>query len=312
MESGSMSLDEFKKRDAATYDELPVTYVEYVHRISHFIVEEICAQANLQDGERVLDVGSGTGMATVLAAEFIAPSGKAVGIDHSPGLVEMARQMPARGLPVESLPLEYLVMDAEKLEFPDASFDAVISFSAIFHFPNPDRALAEMFRVLRPGGRLILSYTAIRPSDPVPRLFFLLGQLKKKLLNPWQPYLFAPGSLVASASKFLPPLDVAAEPDWSMRNPEKRIATEIEAAGFTGLHSVWSGRHVEFSSPEDFYEAQLMISSDLRTRASRAPEERVNALRKEYVESAREVVRRGGKLLYPFGAVIIKAGKPAR
>lgn len=310
METGSMSLDDFKKRDAATYDELPVTYVEYVHRISHFIVEEICAQANLQDGERVLDVGSGTGMATVLAAEFIAPSGKAVGIDHSPGLVDMARQMPARGLPVESLPLEYLVMDAEKLEFPDASFDAVISFSAIFHFPNPDRALAEMFRVLRPGGRLILSYTAVRPFEPLQRLSFLLRQLKRRLFNTWQPYLFAPGSLVATAAKFLPPLDLPAEPDWSVRNPEKRIDSEIKAAGFRGLERAWVGRHVEFSSPEEFYEAQMMISSDLRTRASRTPEKQVEALRKEYLQSAREVLRRGGKLLYPFGAVIIKAAKP--
>jgi len=302
----------FKSRDAEVYSALPEVYTEYVHRVSHFIIDEICELAELEPGLRVLDVGSGTGMATSQAAEAVAPEGYVLGIDHSEGLVRIARAGAPRGLPTESLPLEYLVMDAENLELPDASFDVVISFSSIMHFPNPGRAAAEMLRVLRPGGRLVLSFTAIRPLSGPRLLRHWLRRIRQRLMGP--PVLFAPAAVEAMAERFLPPLGESAEPTWSATpgGSRKRILAELSGAGFLEPDRVeFVGRDVVFSSPEEYFEAQLMISSDLRTRASLAGNEAVESLRAAFVEKARQVLQAGGKLLYPFGAVILRATRPA-
>lgn len=302
---------EFKRRDAEVYSALPEVYSEYVHRISHFITDKICELAELRPGHRVLDVGSGTGMATSQAAELVAPDGYVLGIDHSEGLVEFAKQGAPRGMPMESLPLEYRVMDAEELDLEDESFDIVISFSSIMHFPNPDRALAEMYRVVKPKGRLVMSFTAIRPLGGLELVGYLLHRVKQRLTGPLA--LFAPSALESIAGKHLPALDESAEPTWSATtsSSSKRIFQELDKAGFRAPDRlVFTGRDVKFTSPEEFYEAQLMISSDLRTRSSLATRQDRDALREEFLGLARNVQKRGGQLLYPFGAVVLRAAKP--
>jgi ubiquinone/menaquinone biosynthesis C-methylase UbiE len=74
-------------------------------------------------------------------------------------------------------------MDAEQLELEDASFDSVISFSAIFHFPTPQKAVDEMFRVTKSGGKLVLSYTAMRPLEKRALFKFLLGRVRMHLMS---------------------------------------------------------------------------------------------------------------------------------
>lgn len=93
-------------------------------------------------GKEALEVGCGTGLILGRVAPLAA---RAVGIDLSPGMLAEAR---ARGLDVHEA-------DAHALPFADASFDVAYSFKVLAHVPQWERALAEMARVLRPGGRLI-------------------------------------------------------------------------------------------------------------------------------------------------------------
>lgn len=102
----------------------------------------------LRPGMRVLDVGSGPGSITLGLAEAVAP-GEVVGIDMQQSQVERARALAVeRG----RLNARFEVGDAYQLSFPDRSFDAVFMHTVLSHLREPVRALAEMRRVLRPGG----------------------------------------------------------------------------------------------------------------------------------------------------------------
>ncbi|MXM68674.1 methyltransferase domain-containing protein [Streptomyces sp. HUCO-GS316] len=104
-------------------------------------------------GDRVLDVGCGTGYLTRLVAKAVGPAGQAVGVDPSPTVIEYARKRS------HGAACAYETGVAEALQAPDGSFDVVVTSLAIHHIPAELRpaAMGEMFRVLRPGGRLLLA-----------------------------------------------------------------------------------------------------------------------------------------------------------
>ncbi|WP_428422251.1 class I SAM-dependent methyltransferase [Methylibium sp.] len=148
----------------------------------------LLASASLAPGERVLDVACGTGLVTLDAACAVGPHGRVLGIDLSGQMVDAAAQRAsARQLPN----VGFARMDAERLALPDAGFDVALCALGLMYMPDPERALREMLRVLRPGGRLVLAVWGERArcgwsalfgivdaevaSDVCP-LFFRLGQ----------------------------------------------------------------------------------------------------------------------------------------
>jgi ubiquinone/menaquinone biosynthesis C-methylase UbiE len=101
-------------------------------------------------GQSVLDVGCGTGNVAVGLAPLVDPGGRVVGVDASEAMVEEARRRTeGRGLPVQ-----FDVGDAQNLAFEDGTFDACRSERVLIHVPDAGRALAEMARVTRAGGRI--------------------------------------------------------------------------------------------------------------------------------------------------------------
>jgi ubiquinone/menaquinone biosynthesis C-methylase UbiE len=103
-------------------------------------------------GERVLDIGCGSGAATRTLARRVVPGGRVVGLDASAALLKVARELAEEAGLGESI--EFKVGDGRALPFPDASFDCVLAATTLSHVPDPERALAEMVRVTRPGGRV--------------------------------------------------------------------------------------------------------------------------------------------------------------
>ncbi len=104
----------------------------------------------LKAGDWLLDVGCGTGWAIIQAAQQI-PNGRACGIDLSPQMIKGARDL-AGGLSN----VEFQVADAEAIPYPAETFDAVICTHSFHHYSDPTAALAEIHRVLKPGGQLVL------------------------------------------------------------------------------------------------------------------------------------------------------------
>src|SRR5262245_22659168 len=111
--------------------------------------------AFLQPGECVLDVGSGAGIDTILAARRVGPSGKAIGLDLVEAMADRARTN-AIEAGVDGW-AEFLRGEMEQIPLPDASVDVVISNGVLNLSGRKSRALAEMYRVLVPGGRISLA-----------------------------------------------------------------------------------------------------------------------------------------------------------
>ncbi len=143
--------------------------------------------AALSPGERVLDVACGTGLVTVAAARAVGPRGQVLGVDIAEQMLVAARR---RAAPYPQS--HFSRMDGETLDtVADASVDAVLCALGLMYMPSPERALGEMARVLRPGGRVALAVWGERArcgwapvfsivdaevASEVCPLFFRLGQ----------------------------------------------------------------------------------------------------------------------------------------
>lgn len=107
--------------------------------------------AGIGEGDHVLDVAAGAGEPALSAAKRVGPTGYVLATDISANILDFARRA-AQQKHLEHV--ETRVMDGENLELPDASFDVVLSRVGLIYFPNQQRALSEMRRVLKPGGRV--------------------------------------------------------------------------------------------------------------------------------------------------------------
>lgn len=121
------------------------------------------ALASLSEGETVLDLGSGAGFDCFLAAGKVGPSGKVIGVDMTPEMVEKAREN-ARRNGIENV--EFRLGEIENLPVADASVDVVISNCVINLSPNKARVFQEIYRALKPGGRAAISDIALLKPLP--------------------------------------------------------------------------------------------------------------------------------------------------
>lgn len=117
--------------------------------------------AGLAPGERVLDVGCGGGLDAFVAAAWVGPGGEVVGVDMTPEMVERAREAAAM---VPQARVRFVLTDAERMPFADDSFDAALSNGCLNLSPRKVELLAEVHRVLRPGGRLALCDAVLKPD----------------------------------------------------------------------------------------------------------------------------------------------------
>ena len=142
-------LRQAKAKAAATYDaaadhfdDEPLSFWERVGR-------RTVARLGLRAGDRVLDVGCGTGASALPAAQIVGPDGFVVGVDLSARLIDRARTKALiRGL----TNIEFRLADMTVLGYPDSHFDAVVSVFSIFFVPDMEGLVRELWRMVRPGG----------------------------------------------------------------------------------------------------------------------------------------------------------------
>ena len=140
-------------------------YPAEVANVPETAVESFAGVANpfslgrLEPGERVLDLGSGAGTDSLVAAQMVGPDGDVTGIDMTP---QMLAKACAAAAEMGAANVAFVEGEAERLPFPDASFDVVISNGVIDLIPDKEAVFSEIFRVLAPGGRIQIADVTIQ------------------------------------------------------------------------------------------------------------------------------------------------------
>jgi ubiquinone/menaquinone biosynthesis C-methylase UbiE len=143
---------QISKEQAQAYEELfvPALFAQWAPHLLDI--------ARVRTGQRVLDVACGTGVVTRTAADRVADPSRVVGLDLNPAMIEVAASVRPD--------IQWRRGDAADLPFDDATFDAVVCQSALFFFPDPDAAIAEMSRVTSPGGMVAVQTYASLDAQP--------------------------------------------------------------------------------------------------------------------------------------------------
>ena len=146
-------LSENRTVSAIEFDEEMSPKIEALYITPEVVAQrrQVLQALDLAPGEKVLDIGSGPGLLAHDMATSVGPNGRICGIDLSPAMVAMSGKRCA-----EQPWAEFRTADAAQLPYPDHSFDAAVSTQVYEYLPNIPAALAELHRVLRPGGRAVI------------------------------------------------------------------------------------------------------------------------------------------------------------
>ena len=163
-----MSVEEEKGRkqealawQVGVWDRISQMYLREVDRRFVPVVEHVIRRAVLKPGQRVLDLGTGTGAVALQAAPLVGPDGQVTGTDISSDMLDLARQRTAR---LNHGNLKFQEGGAEAIPTEDASFDAILASLILMYVIDRAAAARECARVLRPGGRFVASVWA-RPEE---------------------------------------------------------------------------------------------------------------------------------------------------
>jgi ubiquinone/menaquinone biosynthesis C-methylase UbiE len=228
-------------------------------------------------GEYVLDVACGTGIGARLAAAQVGPTGKVVGLDVDPGVIEVARRISGDS----TTPMEWHCASALEMPFENGSFDLVLCLQGLQFFPDRLKGFAEIHRVLKPSGRLVASL--------------------------WGPLESNKGHHAVVQALERQQADAApAKRACSFSNPED-IRRTAEQAGFAKIEIKTEDGVSQFASLQSFLDGMTRGSPSTRHAVAKLSAD----ARERFVHDVREAlapcVVGGGVLAYPMRTHVLTA-----
>ena len=241
-----------------------------LERAAQPVSDRLVELARVGAGARVLDVATGSGEPAVTAARRIAPSGRVIAVDQSPGMLAIARER-AAALGISNV--EFRESDGEALAISDHDFDAVLCRWGLMFMPDLDRVLSGFHERLVPGGRIAVSVWST--PDKVP-MISIGADIVRKLANLPPP---APGAL--------DPLRLG---DTSI------LSNALEQSGFKEIKVERMPVTFEFDSAEDFTRMREDVASAFRGLLARQSPEMRRQIIGAVTDAARKFTQSDGKV----------------
>lgn len=241
--------------------------------------------ADLQPEERVLEVAGGAGRVGLQAAGEVGPEGSVLCSDFSEEMVRVARERFER-LGVSNV--ETRALDAQDLDLEEGAFDAVLCRFGYMLMPDPQQALRESARVLRPGGRLVLA---------------VWGEAEKNL---WL------SSILQAVMTHLdaPPPPPGAPGPFALGDPAA-LQELLEEAGLADVEVTAVETKQVYDSLDAWWEKILSVGGPLKAILDLLSEADLNAIREAAFASGREFVTADGSAVFPATVLGARARKPA-
>jgi ubiquinone/menaquinone biosynthesis C-methylase UbiE len=233
----------------------------FVPSIARPVSGELLRTAGLRAGDRVVDVACGTGVVTRAAAEQVGPTGSVIGVDISAEMLAVAGATPAAGAPIS-----WQEADAESLPLPDRSCDVALCQMGLMFMENRAGAVAELHRVLAPGGRVVIN----TPGRIQP--FF--AAMEQAIVD----------NLGANLGAFVSAV-------FSMHDPSV-LAGLLTDAGFADVQAKEYDATFDLPEPLEFLWNYINLTP-LSTLVAAAPEPAKAALEHQFVQAGKSAVRDG-------------------
>jgi ubiquinone/menaquinone biosynthesis C-methylase UbiE len=234
----------------------------FVPAIGKPLALDLIAAARLEPGQRILDVACGTGVVTRLAAKQVGERGTVAGLDVNPGMLSVARAATP-----ENMKIDWYETSAEAMPLPDRAFDVILCQMGLQFVPNMLEALAEMRRLLEPGGRVVLNL-----PGPTPAPFSALADALARHIKP-------------ECAGFVGMV-------FSLHDADE-LGKLMADAGFVDVLIHKATTTLRLPAPEDFL-WQYIHSTPLAGLVAQATEKQRAALRDDVVTRWREFAADGG------------------
>lgn len=269
-------MDDYRAASLQGWSEVAPDWVDLIDRIDLQLgaaADWIMAALALEPGQRVLELAGGPGTLSMMAARAVGADGHVTYSDFAEPMVAAARErLRAEGEPA----VECLVIDAEAIDLPDGSVDAVACRMGFMLMADPEEAMREAARVLAPGGRIGLAVWAEADA------------------NPW-----AVVPMKAAADELQAPPPPAGAPGmWSLADPG-RLRAALEQAGFTEIRIEALDDTTEFDSPEHFVEVTSRLAGPLRALFANVDDEKREAIVAKMRAATEPYEQDGGRVSFP-------------
>ncbi|MEH1942722.1 MAG: class I SAM-dependent methyltransferase [Nostoc sp.] len=265
----------FKQFERDKFSLVAQGYDRAIAQITSQVDEAILDAVEAGYGKQLLDVACGTGW---LSAAAVSRQAIVTGLDYADNMVAIAR--------LRCPEAEFQIGDAENLPFESERFEAVVCSLGILHFPNPERAIAESFRVLKPGGRY--AFTCWTPPARNPFMSLILGSVQThgnmEVDLPLGPPLFRFGETVEC----------------------KRV---LSSEGFTSVSVTELPIKWTFSTPQDVMPKVVVSTARLGSILVMQTEEQRHNIENAIIEGAKKYVTESG-LEIPASVVLAVGHKP--